>query len=50
MKSISTLRFAFAGLFVALISLTAPVAQANCGGCGDKKECPSPSPSPSPAQ
>jgi hypothetical protein len=46
MKSISTLRFAFAALFAALITLTAPVAQANCDGCGDKKECPSPSPSP----
>jgi len=50
MKAITTLRFAVAGLFVALVTLTAPIAQANCGGCGSKKECPSPTPAPSPAK
>ena len=50
MKANSALRFAVAGLFVALVALTSPLAQANCGGCGDKKECPSPTPSPSPAK
>ena len=51
MKTISTLRFALAGLFVALVALTSPVAQAKCGGCGGgKKECPSPTPAPSPAK
>ena len=48
MKTISTFRFAAAGLLIAVVTLTAPVAQANCGGCGTKKECPSPTPSPSP--
>ena len=50
MKANSALRFAVAGLFVALVALTSTLAQANCGGCGDKKECPSPTPSPSPAK
>lgn len=50
MKTISTLRFAVAGLFVALVTFAAPMAQANCGGCGTKKECPSPTPAPSPAK
>ena len=51
MKTISTFRFAVAGLFLALVTLTAPLAQANCGGCGgDKKDCPSPTPAPSPAK
>jgi hypothetical protein len=50
MKSILNLRFAVAGLFIALVSLNAPVAQANCGGCGAKKESPSPTPAPSPAK
>ena len=50
MKATSTLRLAVAGLFVAIVALTSPVAQANCGGCGDKKECPSPTPAPSPAK
>lgn len=50
MKATSTLRFAVAGLFVALVALASPEAQANCGGCGSKKECPSPTPAPSPAK
>jgi|GEM_PF-1881026 len=52
MKALTT-RSATAGFFIALIalfSLTSPMAQANCGGCGDKKDNPSPSPAPSPAK
>ena len=45
MTTNQSLRFAIAGLFVALVTLTSPLAQANCGSCGkDKKECPAPSP------
>jgi hypothetical protein len=50
MKSLLTLRYAFAAAIVALIALTSPTAQANCDGCGTKKECPSPTPSPSPSK
>jgi len=50
MTTTSSVRFAVAGLFIALVTLTAPLAQANCGGCGEKKECPSPTPAPSPAK
>ena len=50
MTSNHTLRFAIAGLFVALVTLTTPLAQANCGGCGDKKDYPSPAPTPKPAK
>jgi hypothetical protein len=50
MKSLLALRYAFAAAIVALIALTSPTAQANCGGCGTKKECPSPTPSPSPSK
>ena len=51
MKTTSPVRFALAGLFVILITLTAPLAHANCGGCGgDKKDCPSPTPAPSPTK
>ncbi len=45
----TSLRFALAGLIIAIATLSAPMAQANCGGCG-KKECPSPTPAPSPAK
>lgn len=50
MTTNSSVRLAIAGLFMALITLTSPLAQADCGGCGGKKECPSPSPAPSPAK
>ncbi|MEI6081774.1 MAG: hypothetical protein WCR44_05005 [Verrucomicrobiota bacterium] len=51
MTTTQAVRFTIAGLFMALITLTAPLAQANCGGCGgDKKESPSPTPAPSPAK
>jgi hypothetical protein len=52
MKVLTT-RSAAAGFFIAflaLFTLTSPMAQANCGGCGDKKEYPSPSPAPKPAK
>ena len=46
-----SVRFAIAGLFIAMVTLTAPLAKADCGGCcGSKKECPSPTPTPSPAK
>ncbi|MCE9588442.1 MAG: hypothetical protein K8R57_09025 [Verrucomicrobia bacterium] len=50
MTTTQAFRFTIAGLFMALITLTAPMAQANCGSCGTKKECPSPTPAPSPAK
>ncbi|MFZ0435245.1 MAG: hypothetical protein WAL87_04640 [Chthoniobacterales bacterium] len=46
----TSLRFALAGLIIAMATLSAPMTQANCGGCGTKKECPSPTPAPSPAK
>jgi hypothetical protein len=47
----TSLRFALAGFIIAMATLSAPMAQANCGGCGGgKKECPSPTPAPSPAK
>ena len=52
MKVLTT-RSATAGFFIALIALftlASPMAQANCGGCGDKRDHPSPSPAPSPAK
>ena len=52
MKVLTT-RSATAGFFIAFIALftlTSPMAQANCSGCGDKKEYPSPSPAPKPAK
>ena len=48
--NMTSLRFALAGLIIAIATLSAPMAQANCGGCGTKKECPSPTPAPSPAK
>ena len=44
----TSLRFALAGFIIAMATLSAPMAQANCGSCDSKKESPSPSPSPSP--
>jgi hypothetical protein len=50
LKMPNTIRIAIAGTMMAVVALTAATAQANCGGCGDKKECPSPTPAPSPAK
>jgi len=52
MITTTSFRLLITGALLAVITLTSPLAQANCGGCGggDKKECPSPTPAPSPAK
>lgn len=50
MKTSSILRLALTGILLITATLAVSNAQANCGGCGSKKECPTPSPSPKPAK
>ena len=46
----TSFRLLITGALLAVATLTAPLAKAECGKCGDKKECPSPTPVPSPAK
>jgi hypothetical protein len=50
MKNTSILRLALTAVLLATATFAISTAQAECGGCGGKKDCPAPSPSPSPAK